>query len=173
MRVEDNGICVRDILPGDAEAYFAIYSHPEVARYDDFEPIDRDELARDMVRIAGYDANSLNREYAVCILPSDTMIGVLTVDKKKKYCYFGYHFHPDYHGRGYAFRAVTLFLKQYKKCVLKDFRVVCDPENSASIKLALKAGFKKVGIRMAHGKKEVIFRFDMASIPEVSGVLVD
>lgn len=162
MRIIEDEICVRDILPSDSEAYFAIYSHPEVAKYDDFEPINRDELAQDMARVAAYTPHSLNREYGVCLLPGNEMIGILTVDMKKKYCYLGYHFHPSYHGHGYALRAVNLLLSHYKPEVLKYFRVVSDPENIASIKLAQKAGFKLVNRRMVHGKKEVVFSFDVS-----------
>jgi len=164
MRIVDGNVCVRDIYQSDAESYFEIFSHPDVARFDDFEPIDRDELARDMVRIANYKPHSLNREYAVSALPHDCMIGVLTVDMRRKYCYLGYHFNPSFHGKGYALTSVKLFLNALPNEVLKILRVVSDPDNKASLKLAQKAGFKQTARRKKNGKREVVLSLERSLV---------
>lgn len=166
MRIVEGNVCVRDIYQADAEAYFEIFSHPEVARYDDFEPIDREELTRDMARIASYKPHSLNREYAVSCLPDDRMIGILTVDMRRKYCYLGYHFNPSFHGKGYALASVKLFLNWLPQEVLTILKVVSDPENTASIKLAQKVGFRQTSKRKKNGKREVVLSFDCSCVFE-------
>lgn len=157
MHLSSSKICVRDIFPSDKEAYFQIYSHPEVARYDDFSPIDRDELEVDMQRIAQYLPRSLNREYAVALLDSDWMIGVLTLDLRRKYCYLGYHFHPSFHGKGYAIEAVNLFVDAQTSEVKSILRLLIDPENAASVRLANKAGFVKIKSQKKKQVREWVF----------------
>ena len=144
MQLSDHRLCIRDIYPTDKEAYFQLYSHPDVAKYDDFEPITRDDLEVDMVRIAAYQADSLNREYAVALLENNWMMGVLTLDMRRKYCYLGYHFHPAYQGKGYAIEAVQLFLSSQSDSFQSIVRLLIDPENAPSIRLAEKVGFVKI-----------------------------
>lgn len=144
MQLSDHRLCIRDIYPTDKEAYFQLYSHPDVAKYDDFEPITRDDLEVDMVRIAAYQADSLNREYAVALLENNWMMGVLTLDMRRKYCYLGYHFHPAYQGKGYAIEAVQLFLSSQSDSFQSIVRLLIDPENAPSIRLAEKIGFVKI-----------------------------
>ena len=144
MQLSDHRLCIRDIYPTDKEAYFQLYSHPDVAKYDDFEPITRDDLEVDMVRIANYQADSLNREYAVALLENNWMMGVLTLDMRRKYCYLGYHFHPAYQGKGYAIEAVHLFLSSQSDSFQSIVRLLIDPENAPSIRLAEKIGFVKI-----------------------------
>ncbi len=144
MQLSDHRLCIRDIYPTDKEAYFQLYSHPDVAKYDDFEPITRDDLEVDMVRIANYQADSLNREYAVALLENNWMMGVLTLDMRRKYCYLGYHFHPAYQGKGYAIEAVQLFLSSQSDSFQSIVRLLIDPENVPSIRLAEKMGFVKI-----------------------------
>jgi len=158
MNVSDNELHIRCIQPSDERAYFDIYSHPEVCRYDDFEPIGRDEMPEIMNRILQYKDDSLNIEYAVAKMPDDLMIGILTLDKKRKYCYLGYHFNPLYHGKGYAIRSVKLLLANLSTDNIKFLRVVVDPDNEASIKLALKAGFVKEKRRIVKGVKEIVYK---------------
>ncbi len=152
MQLSDHRLCIRDIYPTDKEAYFQLYSHPDVAKYDDFEPITRDDLEVDMVRIANYQADSLNREYAVALLENNWMMGVLTLDMRRKYCYLGYHFHPAYQGKGYAIEAVQLFLSSQSDSFQSIVRLLIDPENAPSIRLAEKIGFVKI---KSHKKKMV------------------
>lgn len=144
MQLLSHRLCIRDIYPTDQEAYFQLYSHPDVAKYDDFEPITREELERDMGRIATYQPESLNREFAVALIENDWMIGVLTLDMRRKYCYLGYHFHPDFQGKGYANEAVQLFLMAQSESFHAIVRLLIDPENAPSIRLAEKAGFVKI-----------------------------
>ncbi|MBN2744321.1 MAG: GNAT family N-acetyltransferase [Marinilabiliaceae bacterium] len=159
MHFQEPRVVIRDILPADRMGYYELYSNPEVARYDDFAPIGLEELDADMLRISHYESGSLNREYAVSLPGDDYLMGVLTIDRRRKYCYLGYHFNPRFHGRGYALAAVRQFVSQQQASVRAVLRLVIDPGNAASIRLAEKAGFTKVGSRLKKGKREIVYAF--------------
>ena len=36
MQIDLDNFCLRNITSEDAESYYELYSHPEVAKYDDF-----------------------------------------------------------------------------------------------------------------------------------------
>ena len=157
MYLFNHSVCIRSIRQTDDQAYFDIFSHPQVALYDDFTPIKQEDLDADMKRIALYDDQSLFCEYAVALIESDLMIGVLTVDRKRKFTYLGYHFNPAYQGKGYAVASVQLFLSSLDEVSRKLVRLVIDPQNAQSIKLALKVGFVKIKSRVKNKKQELIF----------------
>ena len=159
MKQVCNDVLVRRIEPIDEEDYFEIFSNPEVARFDDFKPIDRVDLAVDMARIATYTHSSAFCEYAVAIQPSNKMIGVITLDKKRKYAYLGYHFNPAYHGRGLSYLSVSLFINGLSNEMKSKLRLVSHPSNKPSISLALKLGFTFVKKRARKGILEVVYRF--------------
>lgn len=160
MYIEHSDFCLRSINNDDAEAYYEIYSHPEVARFDDYKPISREDLVIDMARIALYTPVSAYRELAVATLRDNKMIGVLTIDKKRRYAYLGYHFHPAYQGKGFAVRSVRTLLQSYTPQQRQWFRLVSHPDNHASIALAQKVGFVFVENRWVKGVREIVFRFD-------------
>ncbi len=168
MYIEHRDFCLRSITSEDAEAYYEIYSHPEVAKYDDYKPITREDLAVDMARIALYAADSAYRELAVATTADNKMIGVLTIDKKRRYVYLGYHFHPDYQGKGFAVRSVMVLLESFTPQDRQLLRLVSHPENRASLALAKKVGFVFWTHRCLKGVREAVFRFDEQQWASVS-----
>ncbi|MFT3739305.1 MAG: GNAT family N-acetyltransferase [Breznakibacter sp.] len=170
MMLHLDEITVRPIEPGDAESYFEIFSHPDVARYDDFTPITREELVTDMARIEKYTPQSSFLELAVSILPSNKMVGIITIDKKRKYTYLGYHFNPAYHGKGLAIRSVRMFVQSLSDIEAYKLRVVTHPDNKASILLALKLGFSFLKNRTRKGILESVYRFDKRKWNELSAM---
>lgn len=160
MYIEQSDFCLRSITSQDAEAYYEIYSHPEVAKYDDYKPISRDDLRVDMARIALYTPASAYRELAVATNAGNIMIGVLTIDKKRRYWYLGYHFHPDFQGKGYAVRSVMALLESFTPQQRQLLRLVSHPDNRASLALAQKVGFVFLAKRCVKGVREAVFGFD-------------
>jgi [ribosomal protein S5]-alanine N-acetyltransferase len=161
MYIECRDFCVRNISSNDAEAYFEIYSNPQVAKYDDFAPITRADLVVDMARIALYNSQSAYRELAVVSLADNKMIGVITLDTKRKYCYIGYHFNPTYHGRGFAYRSVAALLESMSLNDRNKLRLLTHPDNISSISLAKKIGFVFVKQRFIKGVPESVYAFDV------------
>lgn len=160
MQIEHHGFFLRDITSEDAESYFELYSHPEVAKYDDFTPITREELQIDMARIALYTSVSMYRELAVAIPPTNKLIGVITLDCKSHYCYLGYHFHPSYQGKGYAIRSLMALLELMPPDERKKLRLISHPDNHASLSLANKLGFILIERRNINGNPELVYKFD-------------
>lgn len=97
------------------------------------------------------------REFAVALPEDDKMVGVLTLEKKRLYTYIGYHFNPDYQGRGYALRSVVALINSLGEDVQASLRLVSDPENHASVALAEKAGFVFLKRRKHKGVPEVMY----------------
>ncbi len=160
MQIDLDNFCLRNITSEDAESYYELYSHPEVAKYDDFTPITREELQIDMARIALYTPVSAYRELAVSIPPTNKMIGVITLDCKSHYCYLGYHFHPSYQGKGYAIRSLTALLESMSPEERNNLRLASHPDNHASLSLANKLGFVLIERRNVNGISELVYRFD-------------
>ncbi len=160
MYIKFSDFCLRNINGFDAESYYELYSHPEVARFDDYTPISRDDMAGEMKRIEGYHDDSAFLELAVASLFDNRMMGVITLDRKRKYCYLGYHFHPDFQGKGFAVRSVMGLLENMDEARRETMRLVSHPDNKASISLAEKVGFVYVGRRRNKGIPEVVYRFD-------------
>jgi RimJ/RimL family protein N-acetyltransferase len=159
MELKGDGFWVRSIQPFDDKCYLAIFGNSEVAKYDDFVPITESDLPGEMERIALYNSQSKFVEYAVAILPENRMVGIITVEKKRKYAYLGYHFNPLFHGKGLAYRSVALFLSALPKGVADVLRLVSHPENKASLALAKKLGFVLVRLRKSPNGPELVFRY--------------
>jgi [ribosomal protein S5]-alanine N-acetyltransferase len=149
---------LRPVTIEDADDYFNIFSHPEVARYDDFKPITRTDLQSDLRRIAKYTIESPFLEVAVILCSENKMIGVITLDTKRKYCYLGYHFNPLFHGKGYATKSVLALIQQLPVSKQQTLRLVSDPNNLASIAVAKKLGFSLLQKRLKKGVSELIFQ---------------
>lgn len=159
MLIDFPDFVLRSMEAADAEDYFWLYSHPEVARYDDFAPLTRAELQVDIDRIAGYSAESPYLELAVVAKSCGRMIGVLTIDRKRSYIYLGYHFHPDFQGKGYALRSMQALLATLTSNEQARLRIVSHPQNQASIALAGRLGFRYLKRRYSKGSPELIFGF--------------
>lgn len=160
MQIEYNDFCLRSITSEDAESYYEIYSLPEVAKYDDFSPITREELLIDMARIALYTPDSAYQELAVAVQPTDKMIGVITLDKKNDCCYLGYHFHPRFQGKGYAVRSVRALIASLHPLERNTLRIASHPENRSSLSLAKKVGFVQIEEQVNEACVEVMYKFD-------------
>lgn len=143
----------------DAQCYLAIFGSAEVAKYDDYEPITESDLPGEMERIARYNSQCRFVEYAVAVLPHNQMVGIITVEKKRKYACLGYHFNPLFHGKGLAYRSVSLFLSSLPTADAVFYRLVSHPNNKASLALAKKLGFVFVHQRESRNGPELLFQF--------------
>jgi RimJ/RimL family protein N-acetyltransferase len=157
MKIIAGELCVRDINLDDADSYLEIFGNPQVARYDDFQPITSDDLVADMARLVRQADESRIQEYGVYLQPDNKMIGVITIERKRLYYYLGYHFNPASHGKGFAVRSVRAFVDALDEDKKSRLRLVSDPENKASLALAGKLGFKFLKRRKHKGAPELVF----------------
>jgi RimJ/RimL family protein N-acetyltransferase len=95
----------------DAEAAYARRSLPEVARYQDWiMPYTRERAEQSMARVAAMDGPSVDQGWTITVVDAaapERILGDLAVQLRwgGRTGYFGYTFHPDHWGRGYATEA--------------------------------------------------------------------
>ena len=138
---------LRQLILADAGALFAYRSLPEVARYQSWQPMSRDE-AETFLR--GSEETRLFQsgcwfQIAVC-LPSGELIGDVGVhfDPDGAQIELGYTLSPAYQGFGYAREAVSALLDFFLLAhgMHRAFASV-DPDNTPSIRLLESLGFRK------------------------------
>ncbi|MEO6123223.1 MAG: GNAT family N-acetyltransferase [Ilumatobacteraceae bacterium] len=95
----------------DAEAAYQRRSLAEVARYQDWEmPYTRERAERSMARVAAMVGPVPGAGWTITVVDADAperIVGDLAVELRweGRVGYFGYTFHPDHWGRGYATEA--------------------------------------------------------------------
>ena len=95
----------------DADAAYERRSLPEVARYQDWEmPYTRERAEQSMARTAAMDGPVDDAGWTITVVDAaepDRILGDLSVQLRwgGRTGYFGYTFHPDHWGRGYATEA--------------------------------------------------------------------
>jgi RimJ/RimL family protein N-acetyltransferase len=95
----------------DAEAAYQRRSLPEVARYQDWAmPYTRERAEASMARTAAMDGPTDGAGWTITVVDAqapDRILGDLAVELRwgGRVGYFGYTFHPDHWGRGYATEA--------------------------------------------------------------------
>lgn len=155
--MKDIPLSIRELEATDADAYLELFSEPSVAQYDDFTPITAADLP-EFHRRLGLPLEELKeKEYAVALKPENRLVGILTLAKKRRYYYLGYHFIPRFQGKGLATRALRLFLPTLDPDILSRLRLAIHPQNSPSLAIAAKLGFKKTTTYYKKHEKELIF----------------
>ncbi len=100
----------------DAEAAHQRRSLAEVARYQDWEmPYTRERAAASMARTAAMDGPVDGAGWTITVVDAtapDRILGDLSVELRwgGRTGYFGYTFHPDHWGRGYATEAAQALI---------------------------------------------------------------
>jgi RimJ/RimL family protein N-acetyltransferase len=95
----------------DAEAAHQRRSLPEVARYQDWEmPYTLERAERSMARTAAMDGPVVGEVWTITVVDAEAperIVGDLAVELRwaGRTGFFGYTFHPDHWGRGYATEA--------------------------------------------------------------------
>lgn len=151
-----NRLQLRQILPTDAEALFAIKSDLEVTRHYGQEPHQSlsDTLAWIQRRQASY---GQREDFAWCVTfkSEDTLIGACTLwnfDSGYHRAEIGYELHPAYGSQGIMTEAVSAILT-FGFTELGLHRIEATPfaENAPSKSLLLKLGFRYEGnLRQRH-----------------------
>lgn len=155
--MKDIPLSIRELEATDAEAYLELFSEPSVAQYDDFMPITAADLPEFQRRLGLSFEQLKEKEYAVALLPDNNLVGILTLAKKRRYYYLGYHFIPRFQGKGLATEALRLFLPTLESAVLSKLRLAIHPHNLPSLAVAAKLGFKKTATYYKKHEKELIF----------------
>jgi len=142
-------LVLRALRADDAETMFAYRSHPEVMRYQGWDPESLADVREFIAEHAGYEAYEPGswRQFAIALRSDDTMIGdcgVHVPEDKPEQAEFGITLAPAYQGHGYASEALRALLHLVFDTLGKHraFASV-DPRNLASLALFERAGFRK------------------------------
>ena len=148
--IETSRIRLRSISEEDTDAFYAIYSDPEVMRYWSTPPLVDREAAANLIKKIHEDwQRHMILKWGIALRTDDQLIGSITLfnlDFNHRRAEIGYALGRDYWGRGYMNEALMALLK-YTFEVLDLHRIEADvdPRNVASIKTLERLGFQREG----------------------------
>jgi len=143
-------ISLRPISEADVDAFYTVYSNPEVMRYWSTPPLpNRDAASRQIADIhEGFKRHELLK-WAIALRNSDMLIGTATLfhpDFSNRRSEIGYALGRAHWGNGYmqeALKAVIDFA--FEKLELHRIEADVDPRNTASIRTLERLGFQREG----------------------------
>jgi RimJ/RimL family protein N-acetyltransferase len=149
--IDTNRLSLRWISAADTEAFFAIYSNPEVMRYWSTPPLADRQAAADLIQKIQEDwKRRVILKWGIARRTDDLLIGSMTLfnlDFNHRRTEIGYALGRAHWGQGFMNEALTALLK-YAFEVLDLHRVEADvdPRNAASIRTLEKLGFQREGV---------------------------
>jgi ribosomal-protein-alanine N-acetyltransferase len=143
-------VTLRWISEGDIDAFYAIYSNPEVMRYWSTPPLaDRDVAVNLINKIQEDWKRRVILKWGIALRTDNQLIGSVTLfnlDFNHRRAEIGYALGRAHWGQGYMHEALMALLK-YAFEVLDLHRIEADvdPRNDASIKTLERLGFQREG----------------------------
>jgi ribosomal-protein-alanine N-acetyltransferase len=148
--IDAERIRLRWISAEDTDAFYAIYSNPEVMRYWSTPPLrDRAEAANLIRKIHADWQRRIILKWGIALRSDDRLIGSITLfnlEFSHRRAEIGYALAREHWGHGYMTEALMALLK-YAFEVLELHRIEADvdPRNTASIKTVERLGFQREG----------------------------
>ena len=148
--IDANRIRLRWISDEDTDAFFAIYSNPEVMRYWSTPPLpDRDAASKLISQIHADWKRRLILKWGIARRLDDQLIGSLTLfnlDFNHRRAEIGYALGREHWRQGYMNEALMALLKYaFEDLNLHRIEADVDPRNGASIRTLEKLGFQREG----------------------------
>ncbi len=154
-------LTLRPLERGDEADLSDFMSLPEVARYQSWEPMDRDTVARTLAEWMELDGED-GRDLQLAIVLSETgrVIGHLYLgfrDADARQAEIGFTLHPGFQRHGYATEAAEALLELgFGHYRLHRIFGRCDARNPASYRLMETLGMR----REAHFREHALFKGD-------------
>jgi RimJ/RimL family protein N-acetyltransferase len=159
--IETERLVLREIIPEDAEAFFAMDSNPEVVKYVGIEPLTN--ISQSIENIASirnqYIENGIGR-WAVICKEDGKLIGwcglklIKEINNHQNIHDIGYRFSPEYWGKGFATESSVAVLNYAINNInLNKVYAYADVENVASNHILRKLGFEEKGTFLDEGDK--------------------
>ncbi|GFZ29920.1 N-acetyltransferase [Clostridium zeae] len=149
--LESQRLIFRKIKASDVEEIFAIFSDPEVAKYDFFNPINTKEKALSI--IDNYQNEFISKEeitWGIVRKDDYKLIGYFSLgnlDEEANKCEIGYGLNRTFWNRGYGTEAIKTLIKfSFEKVKVNRIEATVTFGNDASVKALIKSGFLQEGI---------------------------
>jgi aminoglycoside 6'-N-acetyltransferase len=154
MRIVTERLVVRRFVTGDAPAFAAYRSDPDVARYQSWDaPVSTRDASRQVALFAAADEHAPGWfQYAVELRAGGVLIGDVGVGRHENgmQADLGFTLAVPYQGRGYATEAVRCVLDRLFRNGIRRVSAECDARNLASARLLERLGFRHEGLRTEH-----------------------
>jgi RimJ/RimL family protein N-acetyltransferase len=155
VRLETPRLVLRPFRHADAGDLFAVYSHPEVARYvplGEWKRIDdaHQRIARDInsMAVGEYIRLAVERREDARVLGE---VLLFKFDAQSRRAELGYALGRDAWGCGYAAEALPPLVEHgFRKLDLRRIEAVINPRNAASAKVLDRLGFTHEGTLREH-----------------------
>jgi len=149
MRLTTPRLIIRRFTPLDLDDYIAYQSHPEVTRYSGSAPMSRDEARQFLAtqEKAGDSRKDHFHTFAIEHAADRKVIGDVGFwigSDLKDQADLGFQFHPDYHGKGYAFEAARAVMGfGFSHWNLLRITAGCSNRNEPSMRLIERLGLHR------------------------------
>lgn len=149
--IETERLILREIIPEDAEAFFAMDSNPEVVKYVGMKPLT--DISQSVAMIEAirnqYTENAIGR-WAAILKETGKLIGwsglklIKEINNHQNIHDLGYRFTPEYWGKGYATETSVAVLNYgFNEMKLDIIYAYTDVENTVSNHVLEKLGFEQ------------------------------
>jgi RimJ/RimL family protein N-acetyltransferase len=148
--IRTDRLILRPFTLADFDDLFAIYSRPDVARYLEWAPLGRIEVAENLDRklaqsVLAEQGQALS--LAVVLPPLERVIGDVTLkwlSTEHRQGEIGFTLHPDHHGYGFAAEAARAVLELgFHGLGLHRIVGRCDARNTASARVLDRLGMHR------------------------------
>jgi aminoglycoside 6'-N-acetyltransferase len=154
LPIRTGRLVVRRFKAGDADAFAAYRSDPEVARYQSWDaPVSSADAARYMADFAAAEEGVPGWfQYAVALRGNGTLIGDVAVclHDNGMQAELGFTLATAHQGKGYATEAARCVLDRLFGAGLHRVSAECDARNTASARLLERLRFRGEGCRRRH-----------------------
>ena len=145
--LETQRLLLRNVIPQDIAVIYGYRNDPVCARYQRGQTKDPEGL---QALVEAHKADTLGVEanafVAVALKSTGELIGEIVVMPAQGTVSLGYTFSPRYHRKGYAFEALSEVIGTlHRENPGWDFISFTEPENTASMALLKKLGYRDMG----------------------------
>ena len=145
--METDRLSLRNTMPRDAAVMFDYRNNELCTRYQRGQIKDYAGIA-ELIERRKNDVLSVNAPFMAAVARRETneMIGEIVVMPKDNTISLGYTFSYRYHRQGYAFEALSALIdKLHSLGPEREFLCFTEPQNTASMGLLLKLGYRDLG----------------------------